>query len=109
MTTTETPRKPGDPIEITLPSGGFARIRPSRLFDTLIATVVSKDPEVVQAIETEFEASLPQADLWLAALLSRVVTIDEKKLTIQDVLSLDARDSSAICAKTGPMLTGPVR
>lgn len=94
-------------IEIALPSGLFARIRPVRFVDGLIANQRARDAETVYAAAPgDDRAGIP---LYVAALIARCVLFDDAAFTIEQVLDLDARDSGALLNAMGPFLTGPIR
>lgn len=94
------------PIEITLPSGIFAKIRPAKFLDSLSAGVAAAREEAAMKERCDPDAGV---NLFVPALIARVVCFDDEQWTIQQVLELDSRDSTALFNALGPYLSGPVR
>lgn len=93
-------------IEIALPSGIFARIRPLTMLDRMIADLNGKSAESVFAKTAGDErAGLP---MMIPALIARCVLFDDKTFTIEEVLAMDARDTEVLCCAMLPYLKGPI-
>jgi hypothetical protein len=108
------PKQTTKPIEITLPSGIFATIRPGRFLDTVAARFQSEscDPVLVEEIvgsNNPEEMKEARGQLYVAALMAQLCRFDDQKWTLREVLQMDARDSGALINAMGPFLTGPVR
>lgn len=95
------------PIEITLPSGIFARIRPVQFIDGLIASARSNELEkVIAGTPGDSRAGVP---MYVAALIAQVVLFDDQVYSIQQVLDLDSRDAGPVCDALLPYMKGPMR
>lgn len=95
-------------IEIPLPSGVFARIRPLTFLDRLrvhLAVADGVPPMIAETVDSEKDA---RAVYVLAMLTSFAVTFDGERKSWDWVLGIDGRDAEALWAKLGPMLNGPV-
>jgi hypothetical protein len=106
------PVAPTNIIEITLPSGRFARIRPPKFVDSLIADMISKGPKSAQLCEElskRYEGEINAKDLYVVGLITRLVTIDDEPLGLLAALELDARESNAILNAMLPFMTGPMK
>jgi hypothetical protein len=95
-----------NPIEITLPSGTFARIRPATFLDRL-ASIREGDAaaKVYAAAGDERE----DVQLSMASIVSRIVLFDDRRLSIEEVLALDIRDADALVTAMGSFVHGPFR
>ena len=71
-------------VEIVLPSGRFARFRPVLAIDILLG----------------LKAQFPEA-----ALISRVVTLDEESLSYEQVLSMEAEEFMPVMVKINEILS----
>jgi hypothetical protein len=103
-------RQSTQPIEVALPSGVFARIRPARFIDKLLASVDQE--KLLAEIEREGtgdERDLGKGNAWVVCIIARMVIFDDKRLTPREVLLLDSRDSDALLNYMLPYLNGPVR
>lgn len=82
-------------VEVVLPSGAFARIRPLRLWDRIV-------------VAREVLAS-GQPDEFVYRLVARMLTVDEKPVTFEELAQLDLRDYQAVEAAAAKFMTGPVQ
>jgi hypothetical protein len=102
-----TTRTTSKPIEVTLPSGIFAHIRPMRFLDRLQADFDAKMKEIEFAKAKDDErAGVP---MFVAALISRTCTFDDVRYTVEQVLEMDCRDADAVCEALIPYMKGPIR
>jgi hypothetical protein len=79
--------------EVVLPSGAFARLRNVLWRDRVIAN----------------GAAQGNTEMYFVHLVTRVVTIDEKEVTLDQALNLDLREADALIAALVPLLTGPMK
>lgn len=99
-------QRTGGPIEITLPSGIFARIRPVKFLDNLVAGTQAREIEVAHAKDAN---ELRGAPMFAVVLIARCVIFDDRQFTVEQVLDLDSRDTNKLCEALLPYLTGPIR
>lgn len=100
------PKQNTQPIEVTLPSGIFARIRPASFLDSLFANRDSN--RVAEMVSKTMKEDTEGMGFFAAAIIARIVQFDEERWTVEQVLDLDARDSAELLKKLGPYLTGPI-
>lgn len=95
-------------VEIPLPSGIFARMRPINFLDRLsVYTAVSEG--IPAKIRDECGSEKSANTIYTLALLTaRAVTFDGERRDWEYVLDLDGRDAEALWTKLGPLLNGPV-
>lgn len=98
-------RQNTQPIEVTLPSGVFARIRPPSFLDSLFA---DRDDKRVTAALSKAGEDTEGVSVYLAALIARCTLFDDERKTAQEVLGMDGRDVMALVGHFAPFVSGPV-
>jgi hypothetical protein len=99
------------PIEVTLPSGTFVRIRPASYFDAGIALAATgRLAEILMAI-TEDDAERENiramqggVHFFMATLASRICLFDDERRTPRQVLDMDCRDTNALSGFITPFI-----
>lgn len=81
-------------IELLLPSGKFARVRPIKVRDYL-------------AVRRELKGLADDADI-VVCYLVRIATIDDESLTYDQWLEMDMHDFSKVKQSIGAVINGPI-
>lgn len=102
------PRGKTEVIEVALPSGCFAKIRPIMAIDIWVSLAVPPATEKALLGDDAIDPGSP-VQMLLPTLISRVVTFDGQKLTPSEVCRLDARDSSELADLLMPYMRGPIK
>jgi hypothetical protein len=99
------------PIEVTLPSGVFVRIRPVSYFDAGIALATSgflADRVLAEATDEDERSAIDAmrggVHFFMATLASRLCLFDDERRTPRQVLDMDCRDTSKLSEFITPFI-----
>lgn len=88
-------------VEVVLPSGIFAAIRPPTFLDRL--TAHAHAPNVAKAKGED------EGVIFLALIFQRCCTFDGERWPLERILELDGRDGMALIEAANPLMLGPIK